>query len=182
MSDLIPIIDVQVNNAVQELQKQYKDSPFDQKIKIYCCDKDDKEKTFSITIASYGVWLNTPTTNKDFWLGNRNLFSMVKKIGFREPALATPDIKLLFFKNYSSIQEKLINKINAKIEEKEKGMLVVDSTIDELSQPVPILQPEEQTINVIDFGYRTIEIITNDHLVLVDNRNLTTKKKDLYHR
>ena len=55
-------------------------------------------------------------------------------------------------------------------------------TIDELSQPVPILQPEEQTINVIDFGYRTIEIITNDHLVLVDNRNLTTKKKDLYHR
>lgn len=173
MSDLEPIRDVEFRNAVNELREIVNNSTLDV-ISSYCsgCDTLLDFGSFSFNIDTTGIWCYDYFNHKTLWIDESIPFRKAKTHFKEEAKLSLPDssFKLYFLENLEDLKSNIKRKIEEATQNKKKGFKDIDTIILELSKEEP-KKPEPIPINMIDFGYRTIEIITNGNVVLVDKRD-----------
>lgn len=180
MSDLEPIRDVEFRNAVNELRKIVNNSNLDV-ISSYCsgCDTILDFGSFTFNIDTTGIWCYDYFNHKTLWIDESIPFRKAKTHFKEEAKLSLPDssFKLYFLENLEDLKSNIKRKIEEATQNKIKGFKDIDDITLELSKE----QKQEEplvTINMIDFGYRTVEIITDGNVVLVDKRQHKPKLID----
>ena len=175
MGDLKPIIDVEMENAIRELKKLWETSEIDETcVQIDIGKAIPDSRNFEISINFSGIWCSLNyCSNKYIWLDSSDLLKEARKRVSDSISFVLPNVhfKTVFLKYFPVIKAEIEKKIKGAKEIKAHGMALIDDVLNELSVPVE----EEQLssgiqINVIDFGYRTVEIINNGSLVLDDKR------------
>lgn len=121
-----------------------------------------------------------------YWFAKRNKFGKLKKFN----TIGEQDI--IFLKEYDEIRAKVVTKINKALEEKQGNLQVAEilrkkydkeATV-ELDLPtslntheIEIEKKDGQTIGTINFGNRTIKIVTTGNIVLVNKESEKVKRK-----
>lgn len=175
MGDLKPIIDVEMNNAIRELKKLWETSEIDGTgVCINIGKAIPNCNRFKIFINSFGIWCSLEYySNEYIWLDSSVSVSEARKRFGDDISFVLPDahFKTVFLTFFPVIKEEIEKKIREAKENKSQGMLLIDDVLNEFSVPTE----EEQVSNdikitVIDFGYRTVEIVNNGCFILDDKR------------
>lgn len=180
MSDLEPIREVEFRNAVNELRILVNNSDLDA-ISSYCsgCDTILDFGSFTFNIDATGIWCYDYFNHKTIWIDERVPFRKAKTFFKEEAKLSLPDssFKFYFLENLQDLKSNIKRKIEEATINKTNGFKDIDAIILELSKESKKVE-ESSSTNMIDFGYRTVEIITEGNVVLVDKRQEKPKLID----
>ena len=169
MSDLLSIRDVEFINAVKELKEKLKTSHL-KEITIHCLGYYtllDFGK-FNLFITDNAIWCLDHFNNKNIWMDEEIPLYKAKKIKnwYYDLILPSSTFKLYFLANLPEIKKEFDDILRKTTKEKELGLQEINEVISFLSQEEK--KEEKEEVNVIDFGYRTIEIISNGSITLID--------------
>jgi len=149
---------------------------------------DYPSKEWNFIMDSNGFYLKSDSSEHciydkyTFALIKNKRVMMLKKIG---------DLDIIFIKEYDSIREKIIEKVENAIKEKKEEMdiiekinkkykneAVVEIDLPESKNPqtIDIKRENSQNVGEINFGYATIRLITKGNIVLV-NDSVSEKEK-----
>lgn len=181
MSDLLSVRDIEFRNAVKELKKIQQTGPLEE-ITIHCsgCDTLLDFGSFNIFITDDAFWCLDKFNNVNIWMDEKIPLHKAKKIKewYYELILPSASFKLYFLENIDQIKKELEKYQNQVQQEKEEGIKNIKTTLkEELDDRKEINEPSN--INVIDFGYRTIEIISNGSVVLIDRQKEQEKQREV---
>ena len=180
MSDLLSIRDVKFINAVKELKEKLKTS-HRKEIEIHCfgCDTLLDFGSFNLFITDDAVWCLDRFNNKNIWMDEEIPLHKAKKMKNWYYDLISPSstFKLYFLENLAEIKKEFDNILRKTTKEKEVGLQEINEVISFLQQEEQ--EEEKEEINIIDFGYRTIEIISNGSITLIDKTLELEKQKQI---
>ena len=180
MSDLLSIRDVKFINAVKELKEKLKKS-HRKEIAIHCfgCDTLLDFGSFNLFITDDAVWCLDRFNNKNIWMDEEIPLHKAKKMKNWYYDLISPSstFKLYFLENLAEIKKEFDNILRKTTKEKEVGLQEINEVISFLKQEEQ--EEEKEEINIIDFGYRTIEIISNGGITLIDKTLELEKQKQI---
>lgn len=180
MSDLLSIRDVEFINAVKELKEKLKTS-HRKEIAIHCfgCDTLLDFGSFNLFITDDAVWCLDRFNNKNVWMDEEIPLHKAKKMKDWYYDLISPSstFKLYFLENLAEIKKEFDNILKQAAKEKEVGLQEINEVISFL--PKEEKKEEKEEVNIIDFGYRTIEIISNGSITLIDKTLELEKQKQI---
>ena len=183
MSDLLSVRDVEFINAVKELKDIQRRGPA-KEITIHCsgCDTILDFGSFNVFITDNAFWCLDKFNNVNIWMDETIPLYKAKKLKdwYYELILPSSSFKLYFLENIDSIKKEL-EKYQSKIQtEKEEGIRDIKETLkQELEDKKEDIEPSK--INIINFGYRTVEIISNGSVVLINKEEEKEKQKQVKH-
>lgn len=180
MSDLLSIRDVEFRNAVKELKEILKQSQL-QEILIHCfgCETTLDFGSFNLFITDDAIWCLDRFNNVNVWMDEEISLHKAKKLKnwYYELIMPTSLFKMYFLENLPSIKKEIDNILKKTSKEKELGMQDIKEVISFLPQKEKTKEKEE--VNIIDFGYRTIEIISNGGVAVVNKQEELEKQKQI---
>lgn len=173
-----------LNTVLDDIRELWQTTPLE-RIELTVDDEIRYRDIYYLVITDELIYLTDIIHDDTYYLEERRKIGGVKR---------SNDINLSFnfVKNYEEIRKKIEKKLSSYNENKKEGLKTIDevnrhyireATI-ELDLPgtmnqhkIEISKEDGRTVGKIDFGNRTIKIITDGDIVLVDRGTNKIKKK-----